>query len=118
MPIYFFDTHDGEFHRDDEGSEHADLEDARREVMNFLPEVARWRIPEGEDHRAFTVLVRDEGGAIVYRATLTFSGLRLNSGAPQSQPSAFFGLATISFAHTGDLAAATERPDACRVVVR
>ncbi|WP_425350516.1 DUF6894 family protein [Methylorubrum extorquens] len=81
LPIYFFDTYDTEFHRDDEGSEHADLEDARREVMNFLPEVARWRIPEGEDHRAFTVLVRDGGGTIVYTATLTFSGLTLNKEA-------------------------------------
>jgi hypothetical protein len=49
--------------------------------MNFLPEVARWRIPEGEDHRAFTVLVRDGGGTIVYTATLTFSGLTLNKEA-------------------------------------
>jgi hypothetical protein len=44
--IDFFDTHDGEFHRDDEGSEQADFEAARKEAMIFLPEVARWEIPK------------------------------------------------------------------------
>lgn len=79
MPRYFFDTHDGEFHRDDEGSEQADFEAARKEAMIFLPEVARWEIPKDGDHRSFSVFVRDESGAIVYTGTLTYSGLRLTS---------------------------------------
>ncbi|MBB2964462.1 DUF6894 family protein [Methylobacterium sp. R2-1] len=82
MSRYFFDTHDGVFHRDDEGSECTNFETARTEAMTCLPEIARWSIPTGGDNRAFTVMVRDESGAIVYTATLTFAGLRLNREVP------------------------------------
>jgi hypothetical protein len=81
VPRYFFDMHDGEFHRDDEGSEHADFEAARTEAMVILPEVARWEIPKDGDHRLFTVSVRDESGTIVYTGTLTYDGLRFNEAA-------------------------------------
>jgi hypothetical protein len=42
VPRYFFDLHDGEFHRDDHGTLCADLETARREAMQTLPEIARF----------------------------------------------------------------------------
>jgi hypothetical protein len=77
VPRYFFDIHDREFRRDAEGTECADLEAVRREAMGSLPEIARWAIPSDGDTQAFTVLVRDEAGALVYTATLTFAGLRL-----------------------------------------
>lgn len=81
MPRYFFDIHDGQFQPDTEGTECADFEAARREAMVSLPEIARWIIPSDGDNQAFTVLVRDQGGAVVYTATLTFAALRLD-GAP------------------------------------
>ncbi|GJE73316.1 hypothetical protein CHKEEEPN_4880 [Methylorubrum podarium] len=56
VPRYFFDTHDGAFHRDEDGTECADLDAVRREAMIFLPEIARWEIPKDGNQRAFTVL--------------------------------------------------------------
>lgn len=81
VPRYFFDIHDGQFQRDGDGTECADFEAARREAMIALPEISRWTIPTDGDKQAFTVLVRDESGAVVYTATLTFAGLRLNNTA-------------------------------------
>jgi len=82
MPRYFFDVHHGEHHGgfayDDEGSEFASFEDARKEAKAILPEIARWEIPQNGDNQAFTLVVRDEDGQIVYNATLTFAGLRPN----------------------------------------
>jgi hypothetical protein len=85
LPRYFFDIHDGQFQPDTEGTECADFEAARREAMISLPEIARWIIPSDGDNQAFTVLIRDEGGAVVYTATLTFAALRLDSG-PDAGP--------------------------------
>lgn len=81
MSLYFFDIHDREFRRDDEGTECAGFDAARREAMISLPEIARFAIPSNGDNQAFTMLVRDEGGAVVYTATLTFAGLRLSNPA-------------------------------------
>lgn len=68
MPRYFFDTHDGVLHPDNEGTEHAHFASVRKEAMAALPEIARWVIPARGDNQAFTVLVRNESGAIVYTA--------------------------------------------------
>ena len=84
MPRYFFDTHDGGHFRDDEGSDLADVAAARLEAMRALPEISRFAIPEDGDNQAYIVLVRDESGAVVYTATLTFAGLRLNGKAAGS----------------------------------
>jgi hypothetical protein len=81
VPRYFFDLHDGEFHRDDHGTLCADLDAARREAMLTLPEIARVAIPSGGDDQAFTMSIRDESGAVVYTASLTFAGLTSNSAA-------------------------------------
>lgn len=85
MPRYFFDVHNGNrhrgFERDDQGAECADFKAARAQAMATLPEIARLEIPEDGDKQAFMVLVRDEGRAIVYTATLTYAGLRLNNEA-------------------------------------
>ncbi|WP_144767433.1 DUF6894 family protein [Methylobacterium dankookense] len=81
MPRYFFDIHDGRFQRDEEGTVCADFDAARREAMITLPEISRWAIPCDGDKQAFTVLIRDEAGGVIYTATLTFAGLRLNNAA-------------------------------------
>ena len=86
MPRYFFDIHDGRFERDDEGTECSDYEAARQQAMTTLPEIARWLIPTDGNNQAFTVLVRDEGGSIVYTATLTFAGLRLSPEIGSAPP--------------------------------
>ncbi len=83
MPRYFFDIHDGQrFVRDSEGTECADLEDARHNARATLPEIARFAIPSDGDHQAFTVIVRLEGReAALYTATLTYAGLTLSGEA-------------------------------------
>ncbi|GJE14879.1 MULTISPECIES: DUF6894 family protein [Methylobacterium] len=81
MPRYFFDINDGQFLPDTEGTDCADCDAARREAMISLPEIARWIIPGDGDNQAFTVLVRDETGTVVYTATLTYAGLRLDGAA-------------------------------------
>ncbi len=78
MPRYYFDVHDRHFQRDEEGTECKDFEAARREAMITLPEISRWEIPRDGDQQAFMVLVRDEAGLVVYTATLTYAGLRLD----------------------------------------
>ena len=46
--------------------------------------IGRFAIPSDGDNQAFMVLVRDEGGVIVYTATLTFAGLRLDGLSARS----------------------------------
>lgn len=82
MPRYFFDIHSNGFQRDQEGVECDDVEAARIEAMRSLPEIGMWAIPNDGDNQAFTVMVRDETNTIVYTATLTFAGLRLNEQPP------------------------------------
>ncbi|MGH1592216.1 DUF6894 family protein [Methylobacterium phyllosphaerae] len=86
MPRYFFDFHDGEPHRDDHGTLCADLEAARREAMLTLPEIARLAIPSGSDDQAFTMAIRNESDVVVYTASLTFAGGRLNQEAESASP--------------------------------
>ncbi|MHB2208009.1 DUF6894 family protein [Methylobacterium sp. CM6257] len=86
MPRYFFDFHDGEFRRDDHGTQCADLEAARREALLTLPEIARFAIPSGGDDQAFTMSIRDESGAVVYTASLTFAAARLSSADKAAPP--------------------------------
>ena len=81
MPRYFFDIHDGQFTRDDEGIECEDFAAARREAMASLPEMVRFVLPQDSDAHASTVLVRNQAGTIVYTATLTFAGFTLNCEA-------------------------------------
>lgn len=84
MPRYFFDIHDRDFHQDTEGNECDDADAARLLAMRTLPEIGRFAIPSDGDNQAFMVLVRDEGGVIVYTATLTFAGLRLDGLSARS----------------------------------
>ncbi|KQQ44640.1 hypothetical protein ASF58_20805 [Methylobacterium sp. Leaf125] len=88
MARYFFDIHDGNaFFRDPEGTECSGKEDVRIEAMRSLPEIARQFIPSrSADAQAFTVLVRDETGTMIYTATLTFAGLWMNE-ANSTDPS-------------------------------
>ena len=79
MPRYFFDIHDGELSIDHEGRECADFDAARVLALATVPEVARWAAPEGSDRQAFTMLVRDGAGQLIYRLTLTLDGQSLCS---------------------------------------
>ncbi|MET0527341.1 MAG: hypothetical protein ABW003_03185 [Microvirga sp.] len=74
MPHFFFDTDDGDFRfEDDEGFELPSLEAARIEALDALPDMARNKLPDRDRH-TFSVRVRDEGGTVVYSASLDLVG--------------------------------------------
>ncbi|MCJ2119269.1 hypothetical protein MKK65_22315 [Methylobacterium sp. J-001] len=74
MPHFFFDTDDGDFRfEDDEGFELPSLEAARIEALDALPDMARNKLPD-RDHHTFSVRVRDEGGTVIYSASLDLVG--------------------------------------------
>lgn len=76
MPRFYFDIHDGELQRDEEGLECANVEAARERVMASLPDVAELITSGDRDSQAVTVMVRDETGDRIYTGTLTFAGSR------------------------------------------
>ena len=76
MPLYFFDTRDGEFFIPDEcGQELPDLEAVKKVAAASLAELARDVIP-GSDKRAMKVEVRDERQPVL-EARLTFEAILL-----------------------------------------
>jgi hypothetical protein len=78
LPRYFFDLHDnGEVHKDDTGSEFANLDDVRAAAMLLLPDIAREGVPRDGDYRSLVVFVTDENERPIYSATLSCAGLWL-----------------------------------------
>ncbi|MDP3256444.1 MAG: hypothetical protein Q8S58_06065 [Bosea sp. (in: a-proteobacteria)] len=74
MPRYYIDSSDGNFsHVDHEGVELAGDEAARYLALDALPDMVREVLPDG-DQREFAVCVRDEGGRVIYSASLTLTG--------------------------------------------
>ena len=70
MARYFFDIDDGEeFTRDMFGVECPSREDARRNAIGGLAEVAQDELPDG-NQRLFKVRVRNEEGEYVFEASL------------------------------------------------
>ena len=74
MPRFFLDLYDGDcFTRDPYGFELDGYEEARREAISALPDMARDVLPDG-DRRDFTVDVRTAVGEVIYTATLSLAG--------------------------------------------
>ncbi|MCC6203610.1 MAG: hypothetical protein IT533_01365 [Hyphomicrobiales bacterium] len=72
MPRYFFDTYDaGQLHSDDHGIVCETRAELRENAVNSLPEIARERLPNGDNH-VFTVKVRDDTGSAIFEASLIF----------------------------------------------
>lgn len=69
---FFFDTCDGaRTFYDEEGMLLADDEAARHQAMIALPDIARDVVPKDGDRRDMMVDVRNEGGQVVFTATLS-----------------------------------------------
>lgn len=86
MPLYFFDVHDGGISFEDPfGSDLASVEEAADQAAAILPDLARDALP-GRDSHDFAAIVRDENGAVVYRAALLFRGQRTGDGAFRTAP--------------------------------
>ena len=80
MSHYFIDYQSvAGLQEDDEGSDLATFDQARKEAIGMLAQMANYQLPDGE-HREFAAIVRDDKGTSLYRATLTFHGERLNLG--------------------------------------
>jgi hypothetical protein len=76
MPLFYFDTRDGErFIRDDIGDDLPDLEAVKREAARFLGELARDVLP-GSMKRVLKVEVRDEWRPVM-EACLIFEAVLL-----------------------------------------
>ena len=75
MPLYFFDTRDGDtFVPDEIGLEFQAIEEARDQAALCLAEMAKDVLP-GSTRRELAVEVRD--GVPVLRASLVFEAVRL-----------------------------------------
>lgn len=80
MARYYIDTDDGDGCTVDlDGWEWPDDAAARNAALDALPDMAREKMPNGDD-RLFKVVVRDAGDRIIYVATLRLSGGWSGSG--------------------------------------
>lgn len=101
MPKFYLDMYDGEqFSRDPHGLELENSEEARKEAMSVLPDLARAVLPDG-DRRDFTVDVRTAAGEVIYTATLSLvgrwlKGLDGDAHGPAHRPAARNGGAVAS----------------------
>jgi hypothetical protein len=78
MPIYFFDrSEDGEFSRGDYEMEFVNLDEACREALRTLTEIARDELLDGH-RRELAIHIREDGGPCILRTSLT---LRMERGA-------------------------------------
>lgn len=75
MPRYYFDLNNGEWNRDEEGSECADADHAIAQAKRTLPAIALDHLPRNGHCHTLTMLVTDEDARPVYTATLSFNGL-------------------------------------------
>ena len=74
VPRYYFDTDDDDqAHVDDEGTILPSDEHARKHAQDALPDMARDKMPDGNERR-FVATVRDEAGRVIYQVTLTLKG--------------------------------------------
>jgi hypothetical protein len=74
MPLFFFDTYDGNLAcKDDEGQDLPSAQAARRLALATLPGMADDRMPDG-DSSTFSVRVRDTQGTPIYAVELVVRG--------------------------------------------
>jgi len=74
VPVFFFDTDDGQTtFRDDVGTELPDQEAARDEASHALAELAKEYLPGGAPQKNITMWVRDQNGEAVMQLALSFA---------------------------------------------
>ncbi len=80
LPRFFFDFDEGD-HRipDPDGTEFQDAESACEEAAAALANIAADATPSPHSPTELAVLVRDEAGQPIYRATLTIRGERIGA---------------------------------------
>jgi hypothetical protein len=74
MPRLYFDIdEDGEMRRDADGTELADVNDARGEAVEMLVRLAKDELPHNGQHKTITVLVRSEDNEPLFKAALSYN---------------------------------------------
>jgi hypothetical protein len=74
MPRYFFDQYDGtQTSRDEVGTELAGTDEARRQAVVTLSEVAKEKFPADGDFEELGMNVRDSSGTTLLYVSLAFS---------------------------------------------
>jgi hypothetical protein len=81
VPRFFFDLHDGRWHPDEDGTDCADLEDARSQARRLLAVTASEHAARDRPRDDYAVLIRDGGRRPVYSAALSFRDLSLPEDA-------------------------------------
>ncbi|MER8808112.1 DUF6894 family protein [Mesorhizobium australicum] len=72
MALYYFDVDDnGTVFHDHQGTECQDVATVRYEAIRAIAEMTRDALPDG-DHHKLTMIVRDSGGDLVFRASILF----------------------------------------------
>lgn len=85
MPRFYFDiNHDLMNHRDEVGVSLPDVGSAQAEAVRVLPDVVRGPLADQPHHR-FSLDVRGENGAYVFRATIVMSDESVAADAPGLQ---------------------------------
>ena len=71
MPRFFFDIDDGDrMRRDEEGSDHADLNSAQLEATDTLTQMARELFP-GTDSHGLSIIIREETGPALMQLSVS-----------------------------------------------
>ena len=83
LPKFYFDTFDGDQTAiDTDGIECPSRRMVQHQAIDALPDMAREILPDGPS-RTFRVEVRDDGGNVVFRATLELQSVWLDGEGPQ-----------------------------------
>lgn len=70
MPLYFFDTNDGDRDvKDLVGFQCKGPREAREQALRALPDMAKDVLPDGDRHEV-SATVRDGGGKSIFKASL------------------------------------------------
>lgn len=87
MPIFYFDTFDGEEEFVDmDGVDCSSLSAVRTRAIDALPDMTRELLPDG-DRRRMTVRVRDGQGSYIFEASLYFSAFWLDQPGTDAEGS-------------------------------
>jgi hypothetical protein len=74
MPLYFFDQyHDSKTSRDEVGTDLAGIDEARRQAIATISEVAKEKFPIDGDFAELGMNVRDSRGETLLTVSLVFS---------------------------------------------
>lgn len=86
MPLYFFDSYDGQSRFvDNDGTELANDDAARQEAVQAMAEMVKDAIPENGPRKDITMVVRTSAGEALMELTINFT-LALIGAAGSAKP--------------------------------